>query len=210
MATRDNTGATTAPDITLPEQQTRTTAAHDEMRGDVASPTSWRDRVRWGPIWGGTVTVLPVFVVLQLLFFALGWLDLGADAANAGTARAVVSGVLALVAFFIGGLLAGASTMWHGAPDGTLHGILVWALSVLGILALGMIGGSALLGPLADFAGQAAASPPNVDAAQAVAIGREAAGWTALGLGLSAVAAALGGTVGSKMWPGRKQSARAR
>jgi hypothetical protein len=208
MATRDNTGATRGSDITLPEQQTRATAVHDEMRGDVASPTSWRDRVRWGPIWAGALTVLPVFLVLQLLFFALGWLDLG-DAGAAGT-RAIVSGVLALVAFFVGGLLAGASTTWRGAPDGALHGVLVWALSVVGILTLGLIGGGSLLGPLSDFAGQAAVGPPDIDSAQALSIGRHAAGWTALGLGLSAVVAALGGTVGSKMWPGRTQNTRAR
>lgn len=170
-----------------------------------------RDRVRWGAIWAGVLAVVSVFIVLQLLFFALGWLDLGFNGADgSGTTAGIVTGVLALIAFFVGGLLAGASTMWRGAGDGLLHGVLVWALSVLGILALALIGGSALLGPLAQLVGQAAHSgvqAPNVriDPSQALDAARQTAGGTALGLGLAVAAAALGGTVGSKIWPGKNK-----
>jgi hypothetical protein len=170
-----------------------------------------RDRVRWGPIWAGVLAVLTVFIVLQLLFFALGWLDLGFNGApGSGPTAGIVTGVLALIAFFVGGLLAGASTMWRGAGDGLLHGVLVWALSVLGILAIALIGGSALLGPLAQLAGQAAQSgarPPNVDIdpVQALNAARQSAGVTALSLGLAVAAAAIGGTVGSKIWPGKNK-----
>ena len=165
-----------------------------------------RDRVRWGPIWAGTAVVLTVFIVLQLLLFAFG---------ASGTTAAVVTGVLALVAFFVGGLTAGASTMWRNAGDGLLHGVLVWALSLLGILALALIGGSALLGPLStlissvpDAAGQAtqAAQNANIDPVQALDTARHTAGWTALGLGAAVAAAALGGIAGSKIWPGRKHT----
>ena len=165
-----------------------------------------RDRVRWGPIWAGTAVVLTVFIVLQLLLFAFG-----ASGATAG----VATGVLALVAFFVGGLTAGASTMWRNAGDGLLHGVLVWALSLLGILALALIGGSALLGPLSslisstpDAAGQAtqAAQNANIDPVQALNTARHTAGWTALALGAAVAAAALGGTAGSKIWPGRKHT----
>jgi hypothetical protein len=169
-----------------------------------------RDRVRWGPIWAGAAVVLTTFIVLQLLFFALGWLDLGFDGGDgAGLTAGIVTGVLALIAFFVGGLTAGASMMWRKASDGMLHGVLVWALSVLGILALALIGGSALLGPLADFASRApdaAQAAQNVDTAQAVNTARDTAGWTALGLGAAIAAAALGGTAGSKIWPARENS----
>jgi hypothetical protein len=166
-----------------------------------------RDRVRWGPIWAGAAVALTTFIVLQLLFFALGWLDLGLDGGDgAGRTAGVVTGVLALIAFFVGGLTAGASMMWRKAGDGMLHGVLVWALSVLGILALALIGGSALLGPLAGFASQApdaAQAAQNVDTAQALNTARDTAGWTALGLGAAVAAAAIGGVAGSKIWPGR-------
>ena len=190
---------------------TATLAEHPRtQRIDSDGPEGRRDRVRWGPIWAGVLVVLTVFIVLQLLFFALGWLDLGFNGAEGtGATAGIVTGVLALIAFFVGGLLAGASTMWRGAGDGLLHGVLVWALSVLGILAIALIGGSALLGPLAQLAGQAAesgAQAPNVtvDPAQALDAARQSAGATALSLGLAVVAAAIGGTVGSKIWPGKK------
>jgi len=89
--------------------------------------------------------------------------------------------------------------------------VLVWALSVLGILAIALIGGSALLGPLAQLAGHAAqsgAQPPNVtiDPAQALDTARRSAGATALSLGLAVAAAAIGGSVGSKIWPGKHKN----
>jgi hypothetical protein len=87
--------------------------------------------------------------------------------------------------------------------------VLVWALSVLGILALALIGGTALLGPLADFAARApdaAQAAQNVDTAQAVNTARNTAGWTALGLGAALAAAAVGGTAGSKVWPVRENT----
>jgi hypothetical protein len=55
------------------------------------------DRIRWGAVWTGALTTLATYIVLQLLFFALGWLDLGLNGATgSGTTRAVISGVLAM------------------------------------------------------------------------------------------------------------------
>jgi hypothetical protein len=201
----------TAPITGHPERFERPSTQHSTDFVTAERSEDRRDRVRWGPIWAGVLAVLTVFIVLQLLFFALGWLDLGFNgAAGTGATAGIVTGVLALVAFFVGGLLAGASTMWRGAGDGLLHGVLVWALSVLGILAIALIGGSALLGPLAQLAGHAAqsgAQPPNVniDPVQALNTARQSAGATALSLGLAVAAAAIGGTVGSKIWPGKKK-----
>ncbi len=167
-----------------------------------------RDRTRWGPIWAGALVVLTTYLVLQLLFFALGILDLGFDAGRSGTAASIVSGILALVAFFLGGVAAGASALWRAANDGLVHGVLVWALSVVGILAVALLGGGALLGSVADVATQVIDIPqqaqnPNVNPAQALQVAREAAGWAVLSLGLSVAAAALGGLLGAKIWPGR-------
>ncbi len=39
---------------------------------------------------------------------------------------------------------------------------------------------------------------------QALQAAREAAGWGALSLGLSVLTAALGGLLGSKIWPDRR------
>ena len=200
-----DSGATTGP---LFDQHTERREVDHVGTDRVSSgqPEDHRDRVRWGPVWAGTAVVLTVFVVLQLLFFALGWLDLGTN--GSGVATGIVTGVLALVAFFVGGLTAAATTMWRNAGDGMLHGVLVWALSVLGILGLLLIGGGALLGPLASLLSSApgAAQGVDIDPAQALAAARHTAGWTALGLGLAVAAAALGGIAGSKIWPGRNRT----
>ncbi|MBW0092631.1 permease [Pseudonocardia sp. KRD-184] len=162
------------------------------------------DRIRWGAVWTGVLTTVSLYVVLQLLFVALGWLDLGVDGEGSGTTRAVVSGVLGLVAFLLGGMAAGASALWHRANDGMINGVVSWAATVVALLVLALIGGGALVGSLADVAVQNAdAASAAIDPAAAAQAGRESAGWAALGLGLSVVAAALGGSLGAKLWPGR-------
>lgn len=162
------------------------------------------DRIRWGAVVTGALTTLALYIVLQLLFFALGWLDLGNE--GSGTTRAVVSGVLALIAFFLGGAAAGASALWRRANDGMVNGVVTWAVTVVALLVLALIGGGALLGSLADTATQYVDlrnAGAGVDVTEATRTARESAGWAALGLGLSVVAAGLGGSVGAKLWPGR-------
>src|SRR5690348_14526972 len=74
-----------------------------------------RDRVRWGPIWAGLLTTLSLFLLLELMAYAFGWLTLGSGAGNfpAGATRtaAWVTGIIGLISFFLGGLLTGA-TAW--------------------------------------------------------------------------------------------------
>jgi hypothetical protein len=188
------------------------TRAESAVKGqpDPQAPTSdeRRDRIRWGPVWTGALTTMSIYVVLQLLFFALGWLDLGFDGDGNSTVRAVVSGVLGLVAFFLGGAAAGASSLWHRANDGMANGVVSWAVTVLALLAFALIGGGALLGSLADVATQFVDlrnAGSGVDTARAAETARDTAGWAALGLGLSMVASALGGSIGAKLWPGRGQ-----
>lgn len=179
----------------------------DELMGGSAgvAPTQW-DRVRWGPVWAGAIVVVTIYLVLQLLFFALGWLDLGFEGTGAGTAASIVSGLLALIAFFLGALAASACALWRNTADGIVNGLMVWGLSVVGILALAVFGGTALLGPLSEFATQmpgAQQQAAQIDPQQALAAGRQAAGWAVLGLGPAAVTAALGGVAGTKLWPRR-------
>ena len=163
------------------------------------------DRIRWGAVWTGVLTTLSTYIVLQLLFFALGWLDLGVNGAD-GTTRAIVSGVLALIAFFLGGAAAGASALWHRANDGMVNGVVTWAATVIALLGIALVGGGALVGSLADTATQfidLRAAGAGVDLTEATRNAQQTAGATALGLGLSMIAAAVGGSIGAKLWPGR-------
>lgn len=202
-----NGNGATSHDAT-PESATSHRAGVDTDDRSWTTPTTTdvrHDRIRWGAVWTGVLTTLSIYIVLQLLFFALGWLDLGIDGAD-GTTRAVVSGVLALIAFFLGGAAAGASALWHRANDGMVNGVVTWAVTVIALLGIALLGGGALVGSLADTATQFVnlrAAGAGVDIAEATRTAQQTAGATALGLGLSMIAAAAGGSIGAKLWPGR-------
>ncbi|MGY2129354.1 permease [Blastococcus sp. SYSU DS0617] len=172
-----------------------------------------QDRVRWGPVWAGLIVAVPTFLLLQLATLALEWWEVG-PGGGAGNNADWFSAINGLIALFLGGLTAGASAVWRGFSDGLLHGILVWALSVVSILFLTLFGGGALLGSLAgvvnDVTGIEQADLPDVAASQATEVATDAAAWAVLGLGLGITAAALGGILGAKMWPSRTDAERQR
>jgi cation transport ATPase len=224
MTANADTGATSADitgngatshDATNHDATNQSATSHSVSRAGIDSDDrSWtpptntdvrHDRIRWGAVWTGVLTALSIYIVLQLLFFALGWLDLGINGAD-GTTRAIVSGALALIAFFLGGAAAGASALWHRANDGMVNGIVTWAVAVIALLGIALVGGGALVGSLADTATQfidLRTAGAGVDLTEATRTAQQTAGATALGLGLSMVAAALGGSIGAKLWPGR-------
>lgn len=172
---------------------------------EVSGPRLHQDPVRWGAVWAGALVALATFLLLELLFFTFGWLTLGQS--SPGTTVGWISGLIALFAFFVGGLIAGGTSIWRGAREGMVHGVLVWALGLVGILFLTLFGGGALFGSLANVVTQVASlqptDVPNVEVTQAVDAARGAAGWAVLGLVLSLVAAALGGIAGVKMGGGK-------
>jgi hypothetical protein len=111
-----------------------------------------------------------------------------------------------LIAFFLGGLAAGASALWHRANAGMVNGVVTWTGTVPALLTLALIGGGALPGSLADVAtqfGDLRNAGSGIDIASATQTARDTAGWAALGLGLSVIVSALGGSIGAKQLPGR-------
>ena len=173
-----------------------------------------RDRVRWGPIWAGLVVALAVNVLLQLALVALGALGVG-DEGGGLPEGALLSALAALIAFFVGGLVAGASSMWRDGDDGLFHGIVLWALAVVAVLLLSVLGGGLALGAASDVAdelgiGQVGEDDADVDLESEEASDRaeSAAGATLLGLALTLAAAAAGGAIGAKMWPSRRDQRR--
>ena len=178
-----------------------------ERPTEVSVAPTRRDRVRWGPVWAGLVVAMPTFLLLQLATLALGWWDVGSGGGNSADLWSSINGLIAL---FLGGLTAAATAVWRGISDGLLHGILVWALTLVSLLILTLFGGGALLGSLAgvvtDVAGIQQANLPEVAAGEAAGVARDAAAWAVLGLGLSITAAALGGVLGAKMWPSKQDA----
>lgn len=163
-----------------------------------------RDRVRWGPLWAGVLITIASFLVMQLAIFAA---DLFGDGGNAGT---WLTAVAALVAFFLGGLVVGASALWHKVTDGLFNGVVLWALATVGLMLLAIVGGGTLLGPISTVASDLGQiqdlnlqDMPTEQINEALQGARDAAGWSLLGIALSLVASAAGGALGAKMWPRR-------
>ena len=191
------------------DHERRPVGQHVREGEAIAAPVQFnsrRDQTRWGPVWAGLIVALSTFLLLELLFFAFGWLTPGAS--GAGVGAPIVTALIGLFAFFLGGLIAGATAMWRGVGAGMLHGLLVWALGVVSFLLITVLGGGALFGSLGEVITQTSAlqraNVPDIQAAQAVSAIRDTAGWAALGLGLSLAASVLGGLVGAKMWPRKK------
>jgi hypothetical protein len=164
-----------------------------------------RDRVRWGAIWAGLLVAVGSYLVIQLALVATGAIDL----ADPNEADAWWSAAAALVAFFVGGLTTGASTMWDNATDGVLHGVVLWAVGVVALLVLSVASSGLTLGAL-DATGVFDSVSTDIDdaigdidAQDAGDGAREAASWVLLGLGAGIVAAVVGGSVGATLWPRR-------
>lgn len=182
---------------------------------NVAVGAERQDGVRWGPIWAGLLTALTSFLLLELLFFWLGWLTLDPGKQDAGNSTKLVTGILALAAFFLGGLIAGATAIWKGLFSGLLHGFMVWALGVVAFLALTFFGASALLGSFGTLSNQLGVGPQEVqsttsvtnnEANQVTNTAKDNAGGAFFGLALPLGASMLGGLIGSKIWPRRNDT----
>ena len=163
-----------------------------------------RDRVRWGAVWAGLITAIATFLLLSTAAVAIGAqaVDSGAQADDTGMASAIVSGIIALLAFLAGGFVAGKTAGVLGRGYGALNGFLVWALGIVIILALAAFGLGSLFGASGDLFSQyqqmGRPQPPDVDQ-QAVVEGiRNGSIGALVAMLLPAIAATVGGLLGSR------------
>lgn len=187
------TAATFTPTThtTVVESGARRIDDYDDVR-------PWPDRIAWGPVWGGFVVAIGTYIFFQMILVAINIIDfpLGDDQTTTG----IWSVTAGIVAFFLGGLVVGASTAnWTKSSDGILNGIVLWALGMVGLFAIAAYGSGVAVGSFdvegffddtLNFSDQDTA-----DAAQ------EAAGWAILVIGLALVASTLGAWIGSMLWP---------
>jgi hypothetical protein len=181
------------------------------------------DRVRWGPIWAGLLTTLTALLLLSLFGLAVGLSTINAGAATQGNVAAdtgrnsaIWAGIAAIVAFLLGGYVAGRTAAVHERGWGALNGALVFLLAVPLLLwlvsqGLGGIMGNANaiaqglhinLGQLQGAAGQAGQTAKNItpaQAQQAADAARNTAWGTLIGLLVALGASALGGHLGTRI-----------
>ena len=170
---------------------------HERIGIHNEAETVRRDRIRWGPVWAGIVTAVGTYLLLQLALIAAGIVELGDSAGD----DAIASGIAALIAFFLGGLMTGSTAMWQGADDGIVHGIVMWFAALVGIIVFSAIGSGLALGSFdtADVFDDISLDEVDVDEANDNA--QDAAGRALLALALGLVASAAGGAAGAKLWP---------
>ena len=177
-----------------PAATTTVVGFHEEI--DV----SRRDRIRWGPVWAGLTVALSTYLLLQLALIAVGVVELGGDT----TTDVVSSAVAATVAFFLGGVTAGATAMWRGVDDGLLHGVVLWGVGLIALLVLSVAGSGLALGSIDTTQVFDQFSADQVDTVQANDAAQEASGKALTGLVVALAASAAGGVVGAKLWPRRE------
>ncbi len=197
---------------------------------EVAIPEAYnlgRDRVRFGPVVAGLLTAVTTLLLLGLLGLALGLTVVGAgDAATRGDAgagtgpfSAIWGALTGLVAFGLGGYVAGRTAAVFDRRWGALNGALVFMLGVPLTLWLAGQGLGFATGALGTFVGALNVNPAQVQgAAQGAATqvqgaaqqirpadvtriaegARNAAWGTLLGAVLALGAGALGGWLGTR------------
>lgn len=173
--------------------------------GETAPILEPRDGVRWGPIWAGLLTALGLFLLLSLAGVAIGatTVDSGAtDPDTAGQVGGIVTAILALIAFFVGGFVTGRTAAVRGRGYSLLNGFLVWALGVVIILALAAFGLGSLFGAAGDLFSQyqqlGSPTPQGVDANEVTEGIRNSSLGAFIGMLLPAAAASLGGYLGGR------------
>jgi len=156
--------------------------------------------LKWGPIWAGLLTALGLFILMTLAAIAVGLQAApGADEGDAAMVAGIVTGLIALVAFFIGGFVSSWSAELTDNKRSLLNGFLVWALFLMLLLILAAFGAGSIFGAATNLLGDVSVNVPdvNVTPEDAIAGARESAWGSLLALALTAAAAALGGVVGA-------------
>jgi hypothetical protein len=193
-----------------------------EYETEVRLPEAYnlaRDRVRWGPIWAGFFTAMTTMLLLGLLGLAGGLTTVNAGTAAAtggppaqtGAAAGIWGAVSAIIAFFLGGMVAAWTAAVFDRKWGMWNGLMVFLFGLPIMLWLATQGLSSVLGTVANYglsfnpgavqnaAGQAQGAAANsANVAQAAAQLRNGAWMALVGALLGLIAAGLGGIVGTR------------
>ncbi len=102
----------------------------------VVTPSIPVRRVSWGAVFAGALLGLMTLVVLNLLTLGIGLQTINpADEADPlaglGTGLTITTIIITLLAFFIGGWVAGRLAGFARRTTGVLHGLLTWGVLTL-------------------------------------------------------------------------------
>ena len=172
----------------------------EERKGAVEVTMADLQQLRWGPIFAGLLTAIGVFILLTMLAVARGLQAAPGteELEDMGIVAILVTSVIALVSFFIGGFIATWSSGVSDPGRSLVNGFLVWALWLVAVALLGAFGIGAIAGAMGDLFGQVSAPSPDVEVDELIQTLRDASWQSFLALSLTALSAALGGVVGAR------------
>lgn len=154
-----------------------------------------RDLVHWGPIWAGVIGAFATLIVLALLGLAIGLAAFDPTAPGAAfTPSGIWGAIIVLVAFFVGGWLAGRTSSFRGTNfAGVIIGSMVWALGLVLVVLLTAVGLGGLLGAAINvFGGPVQITTGAVEVAQTAAI------WSFIALIVTYGVTVAGAILGSR------------
>lgn len=166
-----------------------------EHQSPLGAGTAWP--IPWGPAWVGALSALAVGLIIGLLGYAFGLVDLAAarafawDAIGWGGIAAGIAG--AFFSFVVGGWVAVRLAGLRRSEPSMVLGGIVWLLGVPLLVAAAALGATGLFGA---WYGAFGAVSPAADPALAETF-RDAAVATAAALLLGLVGSVIGGWMGS-------------
>lgn len=101
----------------------------------LAESAAPRSRIRWAAVFAGMVLSVGLLVLLSSLWLAIAY---GSDEAFVVRNLEWFVGGSAVGCLLIGGFLAGRLSGVPGAGTGLAHGLTLWALTLLVVLAIGI------------------------------------------------------------------------
>jgi len=191
---RDNTNAY------IPDGGAVAAPAVNAGIGETAQVIPERRILSWGAIWGGLLTGLAVFLILEFLLYAAGAMTTTSGGTiTASGAAPWITGILGLFGFFVGGWVAEISARTRTAGTGVMNGLMVWSLGVGLIVAFSLLGLGSFFTTLGSASGGLLGSGSTVigSARQATAMSQAISWGVFVWLILAAICAIIGGWLGS-------------
>lgn len=175
--------------------------AVSESRTDAGAGLRRTDLIRWPAIIVGVFTTIATLIVLAALGTAVGMsvLDPSQNVGQASTEATIWGIASAVIAFFVGGLVAARTAAVGGPPEGAFNGFMVGVTAIaLTVLFIGFGVGN-LLGAAAANLGQVANLQIGGEGLTQAFTSAEASAWaTFIGLAAALALAALGGLLGHR------------
>jgi len=172
------------------------------VRAVAPEAVAMRERIHWAPIWAGIGVALGAELVLNAIGIAIGFVPTATTAAavtSVSTAFGIWTVIVAVVSLFLGGYVASRLMPEESLLIGTLHGVAVWAITLItGTLLVAFFGLNGFLGFLGNATGAAhgligfGAAPSAASASFAASSNAWFIFWSLLAL----ISASIGGYLG--------------